>query len=255
MELMDHMLVAKARTLAERAHAAQVDKVGRPYVEHLTRVAAAVAEHPVSPGLAQAVAWLHDVIEDTELGEVDLMAAGMPRVVVEAVEAITHRPHEPRVDYYLRVQANPLALAVKLADVIDNSDPERLAQLDEATRERADREVRRRLDAAPCHHALRPANHDRRTEMTAGEWMGMTVKDLRDALVDLPDDMPVVVATSEDSTALRILWDAQESMCHYEDGGRRYPVPEEIDAPGGRYTAADAAPAEAVRVLELNPAD
>lgn len=136
MDLMDHMLIAKARKLAERAHADQTDKAGAPYVGHLERVAAAVASHPVSPGLAQAVAWLHDIIEDTSLGEVDLMAAGMPREVIEAVEAITHRPHEPRVDYYARVKANPLALAVKLADVADNSDPARLAYLDEATRER-----------------------------------------------------------------------------------------------------------------------
>lgn len=143
MELMDHILVGKARRLAETAHAGQVDKAGRPYVEHVGRVAAAVADHPVSPGLAQAVAWLHDVMEDCGLGELDLMAAGIPCEVVAAVEAITHRPYEPRVDYYARVRANELARVVKLADVADNSAPERLAALDDATRERLTEKYRK----------------------------------------------------------------------------------------------------------------
>lgn len=136
LDLMDYMLIGKARKLAESAHAEQVDKAGNPYVEHLARVAAAVADQPVHSGLLQAVAWLHDVVEDTDVDELGLIAAGMPREVIEAVEAITHRPHEPRVDYYARVRANPFALTVKLADVADNADPDRLAQLDEATRER-----------------------------------------------------------------------------------------------------------------------
>lgn len=136
MELMDHLLVAKARKLAERAHAWQVDKAGRPYVEHLDRVAGAVASHPKHDGLVQAVAWLHDIVEDTEVGELDLMAAAMPAEVIEAVKAITHLPGEPRADYYARVRANDLALVVKLADIADNANLARLALLDEPTRER-----------------------------------------------------------------------------------------------------------------------
>jgi (p)ppGpp synthase/HD superfamily hydrolase len=139
MELMDHLLVSKARKLAERAHAGQVDKAGGRYVEHLRRVAEAVAADPTSPALAQAVAWLHDIVEDTDVTEIDLMAAAMPREVVAAVLAITHHPNEPRTAYYERVKANDLARVVKLADVADNSDPARLALLDDATRERLER--------------------------------------------------------------------------------------------------------------------
>jgi (p)ppGpp synthase/HD superfamily hydrolase len=136
---MDHMLVAKARALAEHAHASQVDKAGRPYIEHLARVASVVADHPVSPALSQAVAWLHDSIEDTDLNEQDLTAAGMPREVVTAVTAITHIPHEPRENYYTRLRRNELARLVKLADIADNSDPGRLSLLDEPTRRRLER--------------------------------------------------------------------------------------------------------------------
>lgn len=47
-------LVERAKQLAYRAHAGQVDKAGRPYIEHVARVAAAVADDPE----AEAVAWL-----------------------------------------------------------------------------------------------------------------------------------------------------------------------------------------------------
>lgn len=46
-------LVERAKALAYRAHAGQVDKAGRPYIEHVARVATAVAGDPY----AEAVAW------------------------------------------------------------------------------------------------------------------------------------------------------------------------------------------------------
>ena len=48
-------LVERAKELAHRAHVWQVDKAGRPYIEHVARVAAAVADDPEG----EAVAWLH----------------------------------------------------------------------------------------------------------------------------------------------------------------------------------------------------
>ena len=38
-----------------------------------------------------------------------------------AVDAATHRKGEPWADYLCRVKANPLARAVKISDLIDNS--------------------------------------------------------------------------------------------------------------------------------------
>lgn len=152
LELMDYLLVDKARTLAEKAHAGQVDKAGEPYVGHLERVADDVATRTVFVGLAQAVAWLHDIIEDTHVTAYDLTAAGMPQDVVDAVEAITHRPNEPRAEYYARVRSNDLALAVKLADIADNADPARLARLDDQTRERLEVKYAAARDALTASH-------------------------------------------------------------------------------------------------------
>ena len=63
----------------------------------------------------------------------DLRAAGFPEPVIAAVDALTRRPDEPGDNYYARVAADPLALRVKRADIADNSSPERLGRLDEAT--------------------------------------------------------------------------------------------------------------------------
>ncbi len=123
--------VLLAKRIATDAHAGQTDKSGHPYIHHPERVAARL--HSADE---RAVAWLHDVIEDTTVTSDDLRDAGVNPDVIEAVEAITHRHGEPRTDYLTRVVANPLATRVKRADVADNTAPQRTAQLDPATRRR-----------------------------------------------------------------------------------------------------------------------
>ena len=117
--------------IATAAHDGQVDKSGRPYIGHPLRVMASVTgEH------AQMAAVLHDVVEDTEVTAADLLARGCPPEVVEAVVALSHLPDEPQEDYLRRVAANPLAVAVKRADIGDNLSPTRIARLDTATQDR-----------------------------------------------------------------------------------------------------------------------
>ena len=138
-ELNGGELVERARSIAVAAHAGQLDKAGADYIGHPARVAARLDDAE-----GQAAAWLHDVIEDTRDLEPprgvtadDLLAQGIPGRVVDAVKALSHTDGEPRARYYERVKAaGDLAVRVKLADIGDNTDPERLAQLDAATRER-----------------------------------------------------------------------------------------------------------------------
>jgi len=121
-------LVPHAHEIAVRAHRDQTDKAGRPYITHPARIVAKLARQ----GLAEeylAVAWLHDVIEDSPFTVADLLAHGFPLSVIVAVEAITLLPDERPEPYYHRVARNSLALSVKYADIDDNSDPGRLALL------------------------------------------------------------------------------------------------------------------------------
>ena len=131
-DITDPDLVAAADRVAVAAHEGQVDKAHQPYVEHPRRVAAKVAH--LGPDF-EIVALLHDVVEDTPV-TLDVLAATFPGHIVDAVDAITHRAGETRDAYYARVAANPLAVAVKFADIADNTDPLRLAALPGATQAR-----------------------------------------------------------------------------------------------------------------------
>ena len=123
-------LVERAKELAHRAHAGQVDKAGRPYIEHVARVAAAVSDDP----LAEAVAWGHDMREDRP-DMIEELFAAMPLRVYLAL-LLLDRNYSPHANYYAAIARDPIALRVKLADIADNADESRLALLDEAAADR-----------------------------------------------------------------------------------------------------------------------
>lgn len=83
-------------TPARTVRAGRTDKIGRPYAE-------------------------------------ELRSAKCPEVVITAVRALTKHPGEPRDQAVARAATNPIARAIKRADVGDNSDPDRLALLGPAT--------------------------------------------------------------------------------------------------------------------------
>lgn len=86
-----------------------------PYILHPLRVMLAV------PGFrAQAVAVLHDVLEDTSLTVDEIRATGVSIDVIDAVVALTRSPGQTYEDYIEEVAGNLLACQVKLADLTDN---------------------------------------------------------------------------------------------------------------------------------------
>lgn len=103
--------------IARLAHRGQVDKAGRPYIEHVERVVARVKGDTE----AEAVAWLHDVVEDTPFNPKMLTALGVDIPILISVEALTR---VPPYDYasYIEIVRNfgGSALAVKLADLRDH---------------------------------------------------------------------------------------------------------------------------------------
>lgn len=121
-------IVELAKALAYRAHAGQVDKAGRPYIEHVARVAAAVSDDPE----AEAVAWLHDVLEDCD-PEIHCGLGGFPFEIEHRVSLLTRSQESSDADYYKYIGYDPIALRVKLADIADNADEARLALLDDKT--------------------------------------------------------------------------------------------------------------------------
>lgn len=80
-----------------------------------------------------ASGWLHDVLEDTDITSAELRECGVNGLVVEMVEALTRRPGVTPEDYYKGIRGTWGARTVKLADIADNLNPERLSLLDDAT--------------------------------------------------------------------------------------------------------------------------
>jgi hypothetical protein len=117
--------------LASRFHAGATDKAGRPYLDHVVRVAAAVDSHE-----EKLAALMHDLLEDTILTVGDLRCAGCPSRVVMAIDALTRRPEETYSDFVVRAGRDRIARSVKLADLMDNSNEDRLQLLEPALAQR-----------------------------------------------------------------------------------------------------------------------
>jgi len=114
--------IERAIEIAARAHAGQLDKAGAPYILHPLRLMLSL--HTPEQRMAGV---LHDVVEDTPVTLADLAAEGFPAQVIEAVRTLTKLPGESRLAAARRAVRNPIARAVKLADVADNMDLKRIS--------------------------------------------------------------------------------------------------------------------------------
>jgi (p)ppGpp synthase/HD superfamily hydrolase len=114
----------KAINLAKQYHAGQVDKSGRPYFDHLKRVAE-LATNLFGGGYLTIVAYLHDILEDTQMTE-EKLREEFPMEIVDAVVSMTHKRGETYPEYIQRVIKNPLAKRVKICDLTHNMDLERI---------------------------------------------------------------------------------------------------------------------------------
>ena len=65
------------------------------------------------------VAYLHDILEDTDCTE-ELLRELFDKDVVDDVVLLTHIRSEPRELYYKKIKTSPRALTVKMADVAHN---------------------------------------------------------------------------------------------------------------------------------------
>lgn len=127
---LQHPLVEKARIFATDAHGRheQVRRyTNEDYIVHPQAVAERVAEVIPEPEVL-AAAWLHDVVEDTDvdLAEIEQLFGAE---VALLVRQLTSGPHDPELaraerkllDREQLAQADIRAKTIKLADIIDNT--------------------------------------------------------------------------------------------------------------------------------------
>jgi (p)ppGpp synthase/HD superfamily hydrolase len=118
--------------IAEEVHRGKTDKAEKPYIQHPLRVAS-----KFDNSLLAVVALLHDTVEDAQNPQeiFNTIQHHFTGPVVDAVNALTRKKHEPVEMYLQRVKANQLALKVKLADINDNENKERMELLTADKRE------------------------------------------------------------------------------------------------------------------------
>lgn len=116
------------------AHKEQLDKSGLPYVFHPFHLAEQMKDEATT-----IVALLHDVVEDTDYTFADLEEMGFGEEVIEALKLMTHDDDTPYMEYVANLKHNPIARAVKLADLAHNSDLSRLDVVNEKALKRAEK--------------------------------------------------------------------------------------------------------------------
>ena len=116
----------KALKLCFDMHKEQIDKSGMPYVFHPFHLAEQMQTEETT-----VAALLHDVVEDTPTTLEDLAEMGFDPAVLEALALLTHDDGTDYMDYVKAIKENPIAKAVKLADLAHNSDLSRLDEVDD----------------------------------------------------------------------------------------------------------------------------
>jgi (p)ppGpp synthase/HD superfamily hydrolase len=143
--------LAHAVDIATEAHRDQIDKAGEPYILHPMRV----MKNMVSEN-EKIAAILHDVVEKNPAWTLTRLAdEGFSEKVIEGVDAMTRRADESYEDFVIRAGTNPVARAVKLADLKDNLNMAQIAGLDKEHAEKYRRAIDliKGLRSAKPHHA------------------------------------------------------------------------------------------------------
>ena len=123
-QLQDHKdTYNKALYVTNKVFKDTYDKGGNPYMEHLYSVSDSFEDDNL-----KVVGLLHDIIEDKEFTEEELLFLGFTKEQVEAVSIVTKKEDESYSDFIDRIidSNNDTAIQVKFLDMINNMDISRM---------------------------------------------------------------------------------------------------------------------------------
>ena len=115
----DNERYAKALEYATRMHEGQYRIGGDEYITHPVAVAEIVKKQGYGIDY-QITALFHDLLEDTDATEHDLMVNGGTAEIVEAVRLLTKSDGYIMRDYVNAIKRNKMAFVVKNADRLHN---------------------------------------------------------------------------------------------------------------------------------------
>lgn len=114
-------MLEKAIEIAVEAHRGQIDKSGKIYILHPIRVMLRGENEE-----QMIVGILHDTIEDTPVTIEMLKNEGFSQRVLDAIHCVTKKKNEDYEHFICRILKNPLATQVKLYDLEDNMNRDRI---------------------------------------------------------------------------------------------------------------------------------
>ena len=119
--------LARAIEIARSAHNGQKDKSGKDYIWHPLRV--------MKRGQTETekiCGVLHDVVEDSDWTFEKLEAEGFSKEVIDVLRCVTKTGENENYDDFInRIAPNPVAVQVKINDLLDNMDITRFKELNE----------------------------------------------------------------------------------------------------------------------------
>jgi (p)ppGpp synthase/HD superfamily hydrolase len=125
--------ISSTAALADKLHKGQKDSPKHDYIHHPARVVRnLLLVKPDADDDMIMAAWLHDTLEDCGIDEDFLRQAGYSERCIAMVKALTRPPDDQReynqiIDELIAI-GNEGALYIKLADNMDNLNPDRVKE-------------------------------------------------------------------------------------------------------------------------------
>lgn len=111
--------------IAKIAFEGKIDKGGKPYFNHLVRVAETFKEDD----FLYPIAMLHDLLEDCTEWNVKSLGCLFSENIVKTIELLTRKTGQDYFDYINEINQSSWATKIKLADLKDNMDITRLENI------------------------------------------------------------------------------------------------------------------------------
>ncbi|HPX59039.1 MAG TPA: phosphohydrolase [Bacteroidales bacterium] len=119
--------IEKAIEIAVAAHKGQKDKSGANYILHPLRVM-----ERGKTEIEKICGVLHDVVEDSEWTFEMLEKEGFSNEIITVLRCVTKESEEEDYEVFInRIAQNPIAVEVKINDLLDNMDITRFKNLNE----------------------------------------------------------------------------------------------------------------------------
>lgn len=114
LEEIDH--IGLCRDISIKAHRGQKRRgTDEPYSSHPLKVS-----KMVDTAYLKCIAYLHDVLEDTEETIYSLREKGVDQSVIDGVDILTHKKGESYELYIKRIAQHSQLAKIKIADMMDN---------------------------------------------------------------------------------------------------------------------------------------